>query len=416
MSRKPSQLRPSDSAAQCLGALLRWHRCRRGMSPTELARRVAISPDLLRKLELGTRRPNQQLLEDLDRELACDGQLLSVCNSLNFEKTARNPSFSAIKSWSAERFSALALRWVLNSSSIQCSVPARDPEWDTLAKLRSAGHEDLPWAYSAALELRQDIGADLAKEEPDKAISLAEFIAYSAFDAGDVISSAHHYCEGVELAMDNKMPVHGAHLLSSLAYLVNYCGWGDCGYTLIRTVLGHAPKVPFGVTDATRKLVEARSLSILGLYDDCLTVLNDLEQSIEAVLISSGECSDVVSYFGLSDYYFERAYCFFNLGQYEACAAEALKSLENLPQGRVRRNKIVSALRGVALVKSGSPDEAAAIARSLNPTQGALSGSSQVRLEYYKLIGSLLEHPDGGTVEKVIEFNPYPGLDKIADK
>ncbi|HLL66954.1 MAG TPA: helix-turn-helix transcriptional regulator [Micromonosporaceae bacterium] len=75
MAQKPRPLQPHLSAAHLLGARLRDHRVRHGLSQNGLGRLIHVSGDLVGKVEKGERRPQESFVTACEAVLGVDGEL-----------------------------------------------------------------------------------------------------------------------------------------------------------------------------------------------------------------------------------------------------------------------------------------------------------------------------------------------------
>ena len=90
MSRSERILQPDRSALDRFGYKLRQLRKERGYTLARLAGMVYVSADLLQRIEIAERRPNQKLAGQLDEALQADGALLDRWHELSLESGARD--------------------------------------------------------------------------------------------------------------------------------------------------------------------------------------------------------------------------------------------------------------------------------------------------------------------------------------
>jgi transcriptional regulator with XRE-family HTH domain len=82
MTPSPRPLQPYASASSFFGSRLRELRADRGLSQDRLAACVHVSGDLISKVERAVRRPQADLVKQLDVALAADGELLALASTM----------------------------------------------------------------------------------------------------------------------------------------------------------------------------------------------------------------------------------------------------------------------------------------------------------------------------------------------
>ncbi|WP_412538592.1 helix-turn-helix transcriptional regulator [Longispora sp. K20-0274] len=78
MAQRQADLDPTASAAHLLGAEVRLHRDRRGLSPTQLATLLFVGPHLIYKIEKAQRFPALELIEQCDELFGTEGALVRL--------------------------------------------------------------------------------------------------------------------------------------------------------------------------------------------------------------------------------------------------------------------------------------------------------------------------------------------------
>ncbi len=116
MAQQPKQLTPSASVLDFFGTLVRDLRGRAGPSAAELASRLFVGPDLVRKIEVAERYPSEAFVDVVDEVLGAGGLLREMGPLLAREQTLKSRKRSAPVQFAPEANDSLVLDWLLMDS------------------------------------------------------------------------------------------------------------------------------------------------------------------------------------------------------------------------------------------------------------------------------------------------------------
>ncbi|MCH7229917.1 helix-turn-helix domain-containing protein [Glycomyces sp. L485] len=403
MGQKQKQLTPTESLLDYFGAQLRALREQAGVLPAELAGRLYIGPDLLRKVEVGERYPSAEFIERADDMLGAGGLLRGLGPLLAREQAFRARTGSTPLKFRPELNDAIVLDWMLMDVAWES---AREDDSETsesmLAELRQADH--VRGAGATYPKLLAHLGADFeafALRTPRTAIGVLELAAYNAVDLGADSAAQRHYHKALHIALRTGQRRHGAHLIASLAYLTMQCGHPRSAARLAQAALTGVGDRTTPVEGAVWWMIKARSHAKMQEREECVKALGRAEDQLTRE--PSGGEVELISYFGLADLADERAHCFFDLGDFANARDEAAKALELLNLDRVRRRVIDSALHASGLTRTGDLEQAGMVARQAIGDSGTLRSfrASQALAE---MLAELLPHQNVGVVKDVFEF------------
>jgi transcriptional regulator with XRE-family HTH domain len=124
MAARLRELTPERSPRHRLGAVLRHHRLRMGLSQDALGRIVFVSADLVRKVEHATRFPSGALAARLDTVLSADGAIVAAWLEADRQPSGRRTPTG--ENFSAERETPQCWR-TATTTCWRCGTPAPAP-------------------------------------------------------------------------------------------------------------------------------------------------------------------------------------------------------------------------------------------------------------------------------------------------
>lgn len=403
MGQKQKHLTPTESLLDYFGAQLRALREQAGVLPAELAGKLFIGPDLLRKVEVGERYPSAEFVERADWLLEAGGLLRGLGPLLAREQALKARTGSTPLKFRPELNDAIVLDWMLMDAAWESAQEDdSEPPESMLADLRQADH--VRGAGATYPQLLARLGADFegfALQAPKTAIGVMELAAYNAVDLGADTAAQQHYHKALHIALKTGQRRHGAHLIASLAYLTMQCGHPRSAARLAQAVLTGVGERTTPVEGAVWWMIKARSHAKMKERKECLESLGCAEDQLARE--SSGGDVELISYFGVADLADERAHCFFDLSDFANARDEASKALELFNLDRVRRRVIDSALHASGLTQTGDLEHASAVAMQAIGNSGTLRSfrASQALAE---MLAQLLPHQKVGAVRDVFEF------------
>jgi transcriptional regulator with XRE-family HTH domain len=403
MGQKKKQLTPTESLLDYFGAQLRTLREQAGIQSAELAEKLFIGPDLLRKIEVGERYPSPELVDRIDDVLEAGGLLRSLEPLLARDQMLKARTGKSALKFRPELNDAIALDWML-----------MDAAWE------SAHEDDCEASESKLAELRQTdhvLGAgatyprvlahlaanfeDFAFQTPRAAIGVLELAAYTAVDLGADADAQRHYQKALRIALRTGQRRHGAHLIASLAYLTMQCGHPRSAARLAQAVLTGVGNRTTPVEGAVWWMIKARSHAMMQERKECFEALGRAEDQFARG--PSGEEVELISYFGVADLADERAHCFFDLGYFDRARDEAEKALGLFNTERVRRRVIDAALHASGLTRTGDLEHAGVVAKQAIRDSGTLR-SFRASQSLAGMLAELLPHQNHRNVREVFEF------------
>lgn len=400
MGQKKKQLTPTESLLDYFGAQLRTLREQARIQPAQLAEKLFIGPDLLRKIEVGERYPSPECIERADDVLEAGGLLRSLGPLLARDQKLRARAGAGTSKFRPELNDAIVLDWMLMDAAWE--APHGDDSESKLAELRQTDH--VLGAGATYPRLLAHLAADFenfAVQAPRAAIGVLELAAYNAVDLGADSAAQRHYQKALHIALKTGQRRHGAHLIASLAYLTMQCGHPRSAARLAQAVLtgvGHRTTPAEG---AVWWMIKARSHAMMRERKECVEALGRAEEQF-AREPSDGEV-ELISYFGVADLADERAHCFFDLGEFGNAREEAAKALELFNSDRVRRRVIDAALHASGLTRTGDLEHAGAVAKQAIESSGTLR-SFQASQALAGMLAELLPHRNHRIVRDVFEF------------
>jgi transcriptional regulator with XRE-family HTH domain len=403
MGQKKKHLTPTDSLLDYFGAQLRALREHAGVLPAELARKLFIGTDLLRKVEVGERYPSAEVIKRADDLLGAGGLLHGLGPLLAREQALKARTGSTPMKFRPELNDAIVLDWMLMDAAWESGQEddSETPE-SMLAELRQADH--VRGAGATYPQLLAHLGAGFevfALQTPRTAIGVLELAAYNAVDLGADSAAQRHYHKALHIALKAGQRRHGAHLIASLAYLTMQCGHPKSAARLAQAVLAGVGDRTTPVEGAVWWMIKARSHAKMQERKECVEALGRAEDQLARE--SSGGEVELISYFGVADLADERAHCFFDLGDFANARDEVAKALDLFNLDRVRRRVIDSALHASGLTRTGDLEHAGAVARQAIGDSETLRSfrASQALAE---MLAELLPHQKVGVVRDVFEF------------
>lgn len=402
MGQKPKQLTPTASLLDYFGAQVRSMREQAELNPAELAEKLYVGPDLLRKIEVGDRYPSEDFIQDADDVLEAGGLLRSMAPLLAREQSLRQRAHQSQK-FRPEANDALVLDWLLMDSEWE-SAPAEaaDDQESPLGELRQADHA--LGAGATYPRILMYLGSELETlviRRPSAAISVLELAAYGAVDLGADMAAQEHYHLALRTAFRTGQRRHGAHLIASLAYLTMQCGHPKSATRLAQAAISGVGERTTSSEGAVWWMIKARSHAAMLERKECLRALGKAEEQLERG--PTGGEVELISYFGEADLADERAHCFFDLGDFTRARDEAAKALSLFSTDRIRRRVIESALHASGLARTGELEHASTVAAEAIAASGALQ-SFRASHALAEMMAELLPHRNLGAVRDVFEF------------
>jgi hypothetical protein len=401
MGQKPRRLTPTASHLDFFGAQLR---ALRGEMPiAELAPKLLVSPDLLRKVEVGERYPSDDFIRKADDVLGAGGMLRSMGPLLKRERLLKTRPGPKSPRFNPDSNDALVLDWLLSDLSWDPVHHAAQEEPNTsLAQLRTDDH--VLGAGATYPRTRVFIETELEtleRTQPTQAISVLELAAYSAVDLGSDAAAQQHYHQALRTALNTGHRRHGAHLIASLAYLTMECGHSKSAARLAQAVITGVADRTTSTEGAVWWIIKARAHADMQERQECLHALGKAEEHLARD--SADRDVELISYFGLGDLADERAHCFFALGDFENAHVEASKALSLFASNRVRRRVIDGSLYSAGLARTGELELAAETAKEALGASGALQ-SFRASQALSRMMAELLPHRRVKAVGEVFDY------------
>jgi tetratricopeptide (TPR) repeat protein len=401
MGQKPKRLTPTASHLDFFGAQLRA--LRGELAIVELAPKLLVSPDLLRKVEVGERYPSEAFIRIADDVLDAGGLLLAMGPLLLREQRLKARAGTKASVFSPDSNDAFVLDWMLTESTWEPVHDAtQDEAHSSLAKLRKDDH--LLGAGATYPRTRIFLETELeslTQSQPLQAISVLELAAYSAVDLGSDAAAQQHYHQALRTALRTGHRRHGAHLIASLAYLTMECGHPRSAARLAQAVIAGVAERTTPTEGAVWWIIKARAHAMMRERQECLQALGKAEEHLARE--PADDEVELISYFGAGDLADERAHCFFELGDFDAARAEASKALSLFAPDRVRRKVIDSSLYSAGLVRSGELEQAAEVAKDAIGASGSLQ-SFRASQALARMMAELLPHQQIGAVRDVFDL------------
>lgn len=401
MGQKPKRLTPTASHLDFFGAHLRALRGKAAIG--EVAPKLLVSPDLLRKVEVGERYPSEEFIRIADDMLDAGGLLLAMGPLLLREQRLKARAGPKASVFNPDLNDAFVLDWMLSESTWEPVHGAtRDEAHSSLAKLRKDDH--LLGAGATYPRTRIFLETELeslTQRQPLQAISVLELAAYSAVDLGSDAAAQQHYHQALRTALRTGHRRHGAHLIASLAYLTMECGHPRSAARLAQAVIAGVAERTTPTEGAVWWIIKARAHAIMRERQECLYALGRAEDHLARE--PAEDEVELISYFGAGDLADERAHCFFELGDFDVARAEASKALSLFATDRVRRRVIDSSLYSAGLVRSGELEQAAEVAKEAIGASGTLQ-SFRASQALARMMAELQPHQQVGAVRDVFEL------------
>jgi transcriptional regulator with XRE-family HTH domain len=402
MGQKPKQLTPTASLRDYFGAQVRAMREQAELNPAELAKKLCVGPDLLRKIEVGDRYPSEDFILDADEALEAGGLLRSMAPLLAREQSLSQRTQRSLK-FRPEANDALVLDWLLMGAEWESAQAETSEDQESpLGELRQADHA--LGAGATYPRILMYLGSELealVARKPSAAISVLELAAYDAVDLGADAAAQEHYHLALRTALRTGQRRHGAHLIASLAYLTMQCGHPHAATRLAQAVLSGVGERTTSSEGAVWWMIKARSHAAMQERKECLHALGQAEEQLARG--SAGGDVELISYFGEADLADERAHCFFDLGDFTLARDEAAKALSLFSTDRIRRRVIESALHASGLARTGELEQASAVAVEALGASGALQ-SFRASHALAEMMAELLPFRNLGAVRDVFEF------------
>jgi tetratricopeptide (TPR) repeat protein len=368
-----------------------------------LAPKLLVSPDLLRKVEVGERYPSDDFIRVADDVLEAGGLLRAMGPLLLREQRLKAQAGAKLSGFNPDLNDAFVLDWLLSDTPWEpVHDAAQDESHSSLVKLRKDDH--LLGAGATYPRTRAFIETELevlTQRHPSQAISVLELAAYSAVDLGSDAAAQQHYHQAMRTALTTGHRRHGAHLIASLAYLTMECGHPRSAARLAQAVITGVAERTTPAEGAVWWIIKARAHAMMRERQDCLQALGRAEEHLARE--PAEDDVELISYFGIADLADERAHCFFELGDFDAARAEASKALSLFALDRVRRRVIDSSLYSAGLVRSGELEQAAEVAKEAISASSTLQ-SFRASQAMARMMAELLPHQQVGVVRDVFEL------------
>jgi transcriptional regulator with XRE-family HTH domain len=362
MGQTPKQLQPARSVLHFFGAEARRLRVAAGMSQADLGNALFVHKDLIRKIESAERMPTDELVDECDRVLRAEGDLLRLLPILRRERVLRASGTTA--GFQSEAIDRPVLDWLLSSThdARRARAGGADETADRLRRLRGDDHRrGAGSTYPDLVDVLAQVD-DLTDRAPQLATGCLELAGYEAVDLGDDGLAQQHYLRALEIATRSGDRLYGGYLIAvSLAHLALHCGDPDQAARLAAAALRGTEHASTPAVRAACRAVLARAHARRGDEPACAAAL----LQVEADLARSrpGEEPAWIGYFGEADLADEKAHCFFDLGLHELAQREAARAVDLLEPHRVRRLAIDTALHATSLARSRQIERACVLAR-----------------------------------------------------